>query len=662
MQYNERPSRGRATVSRCAVGIALGLTGVAAAGASDVTELGLEQLMQVRVIGASKFEQKQGEVAAAASVITRAEIRSFGWRTLEEALGSLPGVYVTYDRQYTYLGTRGFGVPGDYNTRLLVTINGNRINDPTYDVGPFGNQFPLDLGLVERIEFIPGPGGAVYGQNAMFGVVNIITRRGETIDGIEMVAAAEQPQSMREGRLSLGRRLDSGLDLLVSASRLRADGEDLRLGFGDSGVAGVARGLDGERDDELFVRAARGPWSLDLAYGDRRKDDPTGAYFSDPLVPGQYQADRYAVGQLELQDRFADDTLLLSARLFVGRQRYRSQLSYGTRYSFPAKSDWHGAELRAVSSAWAGHRLMAGLELQDIRRQDQSVLDLVTPSNDLRIPGSAYRIGLYGQDEWRLADAVTATLGMRLDRSNIESARLSPRAALIWRAAAQTALKALYGRARRSPNAYERDYEDGLSQVANPSLGDETIETTELVVDHRVDSDLALRFSMYRWTMHDLVALGVDPASGLPQYRSDGTVRASGLELSADRTWIVGARLRGSVSYQSVGSAAGRGFPNSPRWLGRLSASSPLPLAGLRVGYEWQADGARRTLGGMRLGGYALSHLHLSTDTMLPGVSLSLALRNVFDKRHEHPGSDSNWQDALEQDGRSLRVQVRARF
>ena len=61
------------------------------------------------------------------------------------------------------MGARGFGLPGDVNTRLLVTINGNRVNDPTFDQGPFGQTFPLDLDLVERIEFIPGPGGAVYG-------------------------------------------------------------------------------------------------------------------------------------------------------------------------------------------------------------------------------------------------------------------------------------------------------------------------------------------------------------------------------------------------------------------------------------------------------------------------------------------------------------------
>ncbi len=82
-----------------------------------MTSLTLEQLLQVSIVGASKYAQKQGEVAAAVSVITRQEIQTFGWRTLAEAISSLPGIYTSYNRQNTVIGTRGFGLPGDFNTR-----------------------------------------------------------------------------------------------------------------------------------------------------------------------------------------------------------------------------------------------------------------------------------------------------------------------------------------------------------------------------------------------------------------------------------------------------------------------------------------------------------------------------------------------------------------
>lgn len=626
--------------------------------AGDLASLSLEQLLDVKIVGASKYEQKQSEVAAAVSVITRQEIKAFGWRTLGEALASLPGVHSSYDRQYSYVGIRGFGLPGDYNTRALVTVNGNRVNYPGVDLGPVGRDLPLDMDLIERIEFIPGPGGAVYGQNAMFGVINLITRRGADVDGTELSASSQRPQALREGRVSWGKRLDNGVDLLVSASALRARGEDRFFDFGAAGVTGVAKGMDGEHDREFFARLARGAWSFEFMHGDHRKDDPTGAYLSDPLVPGQYQGDRYDLAQLHYEDSFAADTLRVSARLFMGRELYTSTLSYATPYTFPAPSDWRGAELRLLSTALAGHKLMLGLELQDNARTDQAINDVATPANNILIPGSGYRVGVYAQDEWQLAESLSATLGLRVDRNNVTGSRASPRAALIWQASPETTLKALYGRAHRAPNVYERDYFDGVAQVANPALKGESVDTLEIVADHRIGRDLTLRASAYQWNMKDLIALGIDPASSLAQYKSGEAVKARGLELSADKTWATGARLRGSVSFQNVAYASGAGLPNSPKLLGKLNLSAPLPMAGLHAGYELHYDSKRLSLDGSRLGGYALSNLTLSTDALAKGLTLSLSVQNLFDKRYAHPGADSNWQNALEQDGRSVRLML----
>jgi outer membrane receptor protein involved in Fe transport len=630
--------------------------------ADDLTALSLERLLEVTIVGASKYEQKQGEVAAAVSVITRQEIKSFGWRTLDEALASLPGVYLTYDRQYSYVGLRGFGLLGDLNTRVLVMVNGNRVNDPTYDSGPVGREFPLDLDLIERIEFIPGPGGAVYGQNAMFGVVNVITRTGADVDGTELALAAQHPQALREGRISWGKRLDGGVDVLVSGSGLRARGEDRFFDFGASGVSGVATGLDGERNQELFTRIARGPWSFDFAYGYRRKDDPTGSFFSDPLVAGQYVVDSHALTQLQYQDAFMGDTLHLSGRLFTGQYLFRSILSYDTPVSSPAEADWRGTEWRLVSTALAGHKLMIGFEAQDNARTDQATLDLANPANNIEIPNSGYRIGAYTQDEWRIGETLTATLGLRIDRNNVTGTQTSPRAALIWQALPGTTLKALAGRAGRAPNVFESQYDDGRTQVRNPALKGERVDTLELVADQRVGNDLTLRGSVYQWTMSDIITLGIDPASGLAQYRSGEKVKASGLELSADKTWDSGARLRGSVSLQDVAYLSGGSLPNSPKALGKLNLSSPLHWAGLRAGYELRYDSKRLSLDGSRLGGYALSNLTLGTEALARGLDLSVGLFNLLDKRYAHPGADTNWQNSFDQDGRSVRVKLSQKF
>ena len=635
---------------------------VHAAEAADLTTLSLEQLLEVKVVGASKYAQKQSEVAAAVSVITRGEIKAFGWRTLAEALASLPGIHTTYDRQYSYLGTRGFGLPGDLTARVLISINGNRVNDPVYDGGPVGRDFALDLDLVERIEFIPGPGGAVYGQNAMFGVVNVITRTGADIDGAELAAAWQRPQSLREGRVSWGQRLDNGADVLLSVSGLRSRGEDRFYEFGSTGLAGVAAGLDAERDQEFYARVARGAWAFDLVHGNRAKKDPTASFFNVPLVPAYFFHDSHSLAQLQYQDAFADGTLQISGRLFAGRYRYNGTFTYGTVVSFPAEGDWRGTEWRALSTAVAGHKLMLGLEAQDNRRTDQSVIDVADPANSFKIARSGYRVGLYAQDEWRVADTVTATLGLRIDRNDKTGTKSSPRAALIWQATTATTLKALYGRAHRAPNAYESEYDDVFSQVRNPALNGERIDTVEFVADYRAGPDLALRGSLYQWRMHDIVTLGIEPVSGLTQYQSGESVKARGLELSADKTWSGGARLRGSVSLQDLAYAGGAGLLNSPKLLGKINLSAPLPWAGLRAGYELRYDSTRLSLDGSRLGGYALSNLHLRTGALARGLDLSLTLSNLFDKRYAQPGADTNWQNALEQDGRTVRLAAEYSF
>lgn len=651
----------------------------------DITELSLEQLLNVTVVGASKYAQKQDEIAAAVSVITRSEIKAFGWRTLDDALASLPGIHTSYDRQYSYLGTRGFALPGDFNTRVLLTLNGNRINDVVYDSAVSGRAFPVDVDLIERIEFVPGPGGAVYGQNALFGVVNIVTRGGAEVDGTELAVAYQDLHAAREGRATWGKVFDNGVGVVLSASLMKARGEDHFLDYPGAmaeypwlaAESGTARGMDGERDKEFLAHLARGAWLFDFSYGDHRKDDPTAQYYGVPLVPGQYQRDRHLLTQLQYQDRFADDTLEFTARLFLGRERYtgifygaNEDLSASKPYFATGSSDWQGFEVRLLSTAWSGHKLMLGLEAQDNSRHDQTYEDLEDPVNDLVIPGSGWRLGAYLQDEWAWSDALVATLGLRVDRNDVTGNAVSPRAALIWKATPQTTVKALYGRAHRAPNAFERDYGDGYSQESNPALDGEMIDTLELVADQRIGTDVGVRASIYRWSMQKLVVLGttmvVDPDSGSPievsQYQSGEDVEATGVELSADKTWAWGGRLRGSLSYQDVAYASGAWLDNSPRVLGKLNFSGPLWASGLRLGAEAQYTSARQAIDGTELDGYWLANLNLSTDRLMKGLEASLQVYNLFDEGYAHPGSDINWQTALEQDGRSARLKLLWRF
>ena len=341
----------------------------------DLTQLSLEDLTKVHietVYGASKFGQKVTEAPSSVTIVTADEIQKYGYRTLADILKSVPGFYITYDGENTFIGVRGISRPSDYNTLVLVLIDGHRVNENVYDGTYVNGEFPIDIDLIDRVEVIRGPGSSLYGADAFFGVINIFTKRGRDFQGTE-VSLSGGGQQTYQGRVTYGQQFKNGLEVLLSESLYQSKGNrDLFYPEFNSPATnfGIARDADGSQFHKTLASASYRDFTFHAAYDWWEKHISTGVYgtvFGDTRNKAN---DTRAYTDLEYQHTFKEKWVV-DARAYYDWYWYNGFYIYdyaGTgvqpftiNYDY-ASSDWWGLDLSVSRSLLEKHRVTVGTE------------------------------------------------------------------------------------------------------------------------------------------------------------------------------------------------------------------------------------------------------------------------------------------------------------
>jgi iron complex outermembrane receptor protein len=616
------------------------------------------------VEAASLHAQTLLEAPASVTVITDEEIRVRGYRTLADVLADVRGMYVTYDRAYHYVGVRGFSLPGDSNDRFLVMINSHSLTDNVYGLANFGADFGLDLDLIKRIEIVRGPSSALYGTSGMFATINIVTKSPVEYQPLR-VSAELDSFGEHKAQVSGSQYLGHGANLLISGSIFNSSGQSpLFFPAFDTPQTnhGLAVNMDGERGYHAFANLIWNNWSFTAYFNNREKAVPTawfGTVFDDggdqvfggrDFVEASYQRSIGLEGQLRWRVYYDEDR-------FQARLDFASPLGIADGRNV-AKGDWMGTELTYRFRVPIIGFLTVGTQANwDLRAQIEALN--VSPFYLLlaNVNHPDRSLAVFFQDEWKFLRRWTLYLGGRADGSRNHALELTPRVALIYQPSETSAVKLLYGRSFRNPTPFEQFYGEGFSQIPNPGLGPERMETLEAAIEKHLNKRFELQANIYHYRISDLIQ-AVRIKGTLQQYQNTNPVAANGLEMEALAKLGSGFKLTGSLSVEKVSATLGDVVNvNSPARVGKLLLDSPVWRQ------RWSLSGGLQYLSErLTLNGSNISPVYLANFTAagrLPGdMELAFGIRNVFNYRYWDPAGRVQEMESIQQDGRSCFVRV----
>jgi len=646
------------------------------------------------VVAASRAAEQVEDAPSSVTLVGERELSAFAAPTIAEAVRGVPGIYLSDDRSYVTLGVRGLGRLGNYGNRMLVTYDGQAMNDDWLGSSYVGYDALTDLGDVQRIEVVRGPGSVLYGTNALSGVVNVVSR--DDVDPGVSAGVSTNQSGVARARVRGDVRFGKDAGAWASVALARGNGRDFYFPefVGSPGAPdGVARDLDGF---EAGTFRGRAHWKFISAQWSAHSHDkhlPTAEFetlFGDPRTQ---QRDRRSYVELRAEPRVSDSVAVLS-RLHWNHYTFRGQYARdpaaGGLEVDTYRGSWFGVEQRLEFKPFARLRLTLGGEGQlHYQVEQHGSNDNGTFLDDTGSNGRPFQVGaLYASADANLSPRAQLSLGLRLDAYSTFGSSLNPRAALITKPYAAGNTKLIVGKAFRAPSIYELYYNDGgYTQVQSPNLRPESLYSLEVEHAHRFSATLVATASAYaNYAAHLISSVRSSGAPDAPfHYQNERSpLLVLGGEVVHLREFRQGAMFAFSYGFSlprfletnSTGDLLSfakapdkRSVANAPIQLASVKGVIPILARALTFGSRMAVEGPRfdryentSDPAQGKTNSAVIVDMVFSGEEPRYGVHYAFGVYNALDFRHSVPVSTEFTQRSIAQDGRSFLASLEVKF
>ena len=479
----------------------------------ELKQLNVEDLMNVQVTSVARHPERLLEAASAIQVITQEDIRRSGATSIPEALRLADNLQVAQKNSHDWaISARGFNTA--LANKLLVMIDGRTVYTPLYS-GVFWDVQDYVLADIDRIEVISGPGGTLWGANAVNGVINIITKSAKDTQGLYAQAGGgSRPQDFADvrygGALSpdtqfrfYGKYFDRGSEVLAN---------------GDSASDAWRQGRGGFRVDS--DASARDQLTVQGDFYDGQENQQTGGTSdtSGANVLGRWTRRLSESSDLGLQS-YIDEThledpvapLVINGLRFAGPGELHDDL---TTFDVDFQHRFRVGAANGIVWGW-------GFRYSHDVVSNAPALAFLPPTLDRDL------YSIFAQDEIALRPDLSLTLGSKLERNDYTGFEVEPNVRLSWILDSKEALWSAVSRAVRTPSRIDQD----LSEAAPPhfvvleggsDFTSESVVAYELGYRVQIEPQLTASLSSFFNHYNDIRSTTITPIKLLPFFFANG--------------------------------------------------------------------------------------------------------------------------------------------